>query len=269
MVLLPKRTVALVLNQSCTDDRIRGSCKIWLTHDSKSRRMFIIINSSFNPTVYIIDDDAIVRQSITQLVESIELQTRSFETIESFLTSIDSASMGCVVVDAQTPGIGGIELLEKHSPYQLALPIIILTSISNVSMAVMAIKMGAEHFLVKPYKGHELLEIIQSAVKHNMANQQTLARRHDILHRLEKLTPREREVMHLVVHGKANKQVATELGCSGKTVEVHRARVMDKMEAESLAHLVRMSILAEQANMPTYPYGKNCISNPVESRMVV
>ncbi len=196
-----------------------------------------------SPTVFVVDDDGEVLLSLRRLIESVELRVETFCTTDEFLQSYDRSRPGCLVLDIRLPGNSGLDLLEQLPGQEITLPVIVLTGYGDVPTAVRALKSGAADFIEKPFSSQVLLDSIQNHIEHDRQQRSEQAERLELLQRLARLTPREREVMELVVIGRANKQVAAELGCSCKTVEVHRSRVMEKMEAGSIAELVRMSLL--------------------------
>jgi len=199
-------------------------------------------------TVFVVDDDAEVCRCIKWLVESAGLSAETFLTAQGFLEAYSPQRRGCLVTDVRLPGTSGLDLLSHLQTHGMPIATIIITAYGAVPMAVRALKNGAVDFIVKPYNDQELLDSIQRAIELDVRIREQRAIQNEIQSRFARLTAREREVMDLVVVGRANKQVAAALGCSGKTVEVHRARVMDKMQATSLASLVRMSI-QRHANM--------------------
>ena len=189
--------------------------------------------------VFIVDDDEAMRDSLAWLLESNALRVRSFESAEAFLDAYREDMAGCLVLDVRMPGMSGLELHERLQGSRSTLPIIFVTGHGDVPMAVSALKKGATDFIEKPFNNKEILGLIEQCLAAN--REQLSQRRHhaDIGRRIAALTPREREVMELIAAGRLNKQIADELGISIKTVEVHRARVMDKMEVRSLAELVQ------------------------------
>jgi FixJ family two-component response regulator len=209
------------------------------------------------PIVYIVDDDPAVRRSLQWLVESIHLPVEALPTARAFLERYDSARPACLVLDLRMPDMGGLELQEELAARHAAVPIIMITGYGEVPAAVRALKGGAIDFLEKPFSEQALLGRIQEAVAAaQRVHEQGLARRARAA-RLAALTARERAVLALIVDGLANKQIAARLGLSEKTVEVHRARLMRKLEARSVAELVRLALHAAQdGDFPTAPDGK-------------
>ncbi len=198
------------------------------------------------PVTYIIDDDKAVRDSLQWLIESVGLQVRTYETAQHFLEEVDHNAAGCLVLDVRLPGMSGLDLLEHMEKIGISLPTIMITGHGDVPVAVRAMKAGAVDFIEKPFSDQVLLDRVRDALERNKSNRRNAAEMTEIQLRLAKLTPRERQVMRLVVQGKLNKQIATELGLSHKTIEVHRAHVMEKMGAASLAELVRMVVACEE-----------------------
>jgi FixJ family two-component response regulator len=197
----------------------------------------------FDPIVFIVDDDEAVRSSIEMLVRSLSLRAETFASAREFLEDFDPEQPGCVVLDVRMPGMSGLELQEKLSEMGATIPIIFITAHGDVPMAVSALKGGAMEFIQKPFRDQELIDKIQAALKMDAEERDALATRESVEARVALLTRREREVMDLVVEGKPNKVIAADLGLSERTVEIHRARVMAKMLADSLPHLVQMALL--------------------------
>jgi two-component system response regulator FixJ len=200
------------------------------------------------PVVFIVDDDAAVRNSLRLLIKSIGLVPTVLESAREFLDNYDPAQPGCMVLDVRMPGMSGLELQEQLNRLGAVIPVIFITGHGDVAMAVEAMQAGAFDFLQKPFRDQDLIDRIQRALEKDRANRAVLAERSLIRQRLELLTPREREVLDLVTGGKANKVMAADLGVSQRTVEIHRARVMEKMGAASLAHLVRMVMELAEAS---------------------
>jgi len=195
-------------------------------------------------TVFVVDDDQAMRNSLKWLIESVGMQVETFGSAQAFLDAYYPARGGCLLVDVRMPGMSGLELQAYLTRREIGIPVIIITGHGDVSMAVKAMKVGAVDFIEKPFDDEELLNSIRNALQHDQKQRALRAQRNDIAARVAELTPREHEVMTLVTDGKSNKEIAVELGVSAKTVEVHRARMMDKMRADSLAELVRMALLA-------------------------
>jgi two-component system response regulator TtrR len=190
-------------------------------------------------TIFVVDDDEAMRDSLTWLLEGEGYQVACFDSAERFLTGRRDDMRGCIVLDVRMPEMSGLELHEKLDTLGSKLPIIFVTGHGDVPMAVAALQRGACDFIEKPFHNEELLSRIERALQ---LDQQIFARRSRndaISHRLKQLTQRESEVMKLVVKGKLNKQIADELNISMKTVEAHRARVMEKMGVRTLAELVK------------------------------
>jgi len=195
-----------------------------------------------NSTVYIVDDDQAIRHAMELLMRSVGLDYEIFHSGDEFLASHTKDRAGCLVLDIRMPGLGGLELQEKLNELSSTLPIIFITGHGDVPMAVEAMQKGAVDFIQKPFRDQELLDQISEALKTDQQRRSARDQKAEVLDRVEKLTKREREVMDLVITGKPNKVIAYELGVSQRTVEIHRARVMEKMEARSLADLVRMHL---------------------------
>lgn len=192
-----------------------------------------------SPLVYIVDDDPAIRDSLTLLMKSVGLPSRAYGSASEFLDSYDPNAPGCLVADIRMPGLSGLELqqvlLERHSEMR----IIFITGHGDVPMAVKAMKAGALDFIQKPFRDQELLDRINSALQEDQQRRDSREEVAEIRERRDSLTPREKEVLDKVVEGLANKVIALDLGVSQRTIELHRARVMQKMEVRSLAQLVR------------------------------
>jgi RNA polymerase sigma factor (sigma-70 family) len=192
--------------------------------------------------VYVVDDDEALRDSLRWLLESAGYRVAAYESAESFLKAYRRGFAVCLVLDVRMPGATGLELQQELNRRQEHLPIIFITGHGGVPMAVDALKQGAFHFLEKPFRDEQLLELIAQAAA---IDGEDAARRRLAAERLESLTQREREVVELVVAGRKNKQIADALGISVKTVEVHRSRAMEKMGVASMAELVQMALSAK------------------------
>ena len=203
--------------------------------------------SNARPTIFVVDDDAAVRDALKLLLRSVGQAVETFGSGQEFVDAYSEDRPGCLVLDIRMPGMSGLELQQKLNERHSILPIIFITGHGDVPMAVEAMQAGAVDFIQKPFRDQDLIDRINQALEKDSNNRAALGERNDIRRRLETLTPREREVLDLVVHGKANKVIAGDLKLSQRTVEIHRARVMEKMQASSLAHLVRMVLEVGQA----------------------
>lgn len=202
--------------------------------------------ASSKPRIFVVDDDLAVRESLEALLRAAGHEVECFGSAADFLSAYREEP-GCLLLDIRMPGMSGLELQAHLNERQMVLPVIFITGHGDVSMAVEAMQGGAVDFLQKPFRDQELLERIGRALARDAANRVALHEREAIRTRFDSLTPREVEVMRLVVAGKANKVIASDLALSQRTVEIHRSRVMEKMRADSLAHLVRM-VLALEGN---------------------
>jgi FixJ family two-component response regulator len=199
------------------------------------------MKSTAVPTVFIIDDDRGMRQAIHDLVESIGLRAESFATGEEFLGTKHIGRPSCLVLDVRLPQMSGLDFQRRLAKSGLRIPIIFVTAHGDIPMSVKALKSGAVEFLTKPFRDQDLLDAIQQALERDDIAQKEQAEVADLQKRHQALTLREREVMTLVVSGRLNKQIASEIGTSEATVKVHRGNVMHKMQAASVVDLVRMA----------------------------
>ena len=200
-------------------------------------------------TVFVIDDDDAVRQTIEAFVSSAGLPVRAYASAEQFLSSYEPSWTGCLILDICMPGMSGLELQQRLAEMPQTLPIIMVTGEADVPMAVQAMRTGAVDVLGKPFSRQTLLERVQEALSRDAKRRQESAARADTLIRVERLTPRETEVMNLIIAGKHTKAIAAELTLSPKTVESYRASLMVKMNAENVADLVRRVVAAGAARV--------------------
>ena len=191
-------------------------------------------------TVFVVDDDEGVRNSLRFLLKSVGLTTRALASATEFLEVYKQNQPGCLVLDVRMPGMSGIELQQQLNLRGATIPVIFITGHGDIPMAVEAMQHGAFDFLQKPFRDQDLIDRIQRALERDARNRTALTQHARIRERFESLTPREREVLTLMTRGKPNKVMAAELGVSQRTVEIHRARVMEKSGADSVAQLVRM-----------------------------
>jgi two-component system response regulator FixJ len=197
-------------------------------------------------TVFVVDDDEAVRTSLRLLLKSVGLPVETYAAAQEFLDQFDPDRAGCLVLDIRMPGISGLELQQNLNEQHSIMPIVFITGHGDVPMAVEAMQAGAVDFIQKPFRDQDLIDRINRALEKDREMRNALRERDEIRRRMSQLTPREREVLELVTQGKANKVIAGDLNVSQRTVEIHRARVMEKMGANSLAHLVRMVIEAHR-----------------------
>jgi FixJ family two-component response regulator len=198
--------------------------------------------------VFVIDDDTAVREALQSLLRSVGLRVATFASAREFLTSQRPDAPACLVLDVRLPGLSGLDLQRELAAVEIDLPIIFITGHGDIPMSVQAMKAGAVEFLTKPFRDQDLLDAIAQALEQDRAARAQRAGLAELRERYEQLTPREREVMGLVVSGLLNKQIAAELGISEITIKVHRGQVMQKMGAASVADLVRM---ADKLGVPT------------------
>jgi two-component system response regulator FixJ len=195
-----------------------------------------------NPQVMVVDDDSGVRNAMRSLLKSVGLECSLFASAQEFLDAHDPSQPGCLLLDIRMPGMSGLELQQQLNLRGAVIPVIFMTGHGDIPMAVEAMQHGAFDFLQKPFRDQDLLDRIQRAVTKDGELRKSLGEHARIKSHLESLTPREREVLDLMTQGKQNKAIAQDLGVSPRTVEIHRARVMEKMSAQSVAELVRMML---------------------------
>jgi FixJ family two-component response regulator len=195
-----------------------------------------------SPIIYVIDDEINVVIALQRLLRSVGLEVRTFTSAQEFLSAKLQDAPGCLVLDVRMPGMSGLEVQQRLAAAGICLPVIFLTGHADVEMTVRAMKAGAVEFLTKPFHEQELLDAIQAALQRHRIERKSRAEYYALRTRYDSLTPRESEVFPLVTGGLLNKQIAAELGASEKTIKLHRAHVMHKMDAGSLADLVRMAV---------------------------
>jgi two-component system, LuxR family, response regulator FixJ len=196
--------------------------------------------------VFVVDDDEAVRSSTKLLLKSVGLPAVTYSSAQEFLDNYDQMQPGCVVLDVRMPAMSGLELQQLLNMRGAIIPVIFITGHGDIPMAVEAMQHGAFDFLQKPFRDQDLLDRVQKALEKDRINRVQLREKTRIQERRESLTPREREILELMTRGKPNKVMAADLGVSQRTVEIHRARVMEKMGASSLAQLVRMVMDLDQ-----------------------
>ncbi|MCB1751489.1 MAG: response regulator transcription factor [Gammaproteobacteria bacterium] len=193
-------------------------------------------------SVFVVDDDREVRDALQLLMESVGLPVECFESAHDYLERFNPEKPGCLLLDVRMPGMSGLDLQARLAKERLCPPIIIVTGHGDVPMAVRAVQAGAMNFIEKPFNDQALLDSVHRAIEKDAQQRGDVSRLAEIEGRFAKLTPREREVLKLVVAGRRNKLIAADLGVSQSTVEAHRARVMEKMEADTLSELMRMML---------------------------
>ena len=194
-----------------------------------------------DPIVFVIDDDRMIREGLQSLIRSVGLRVETFASAQDFLIAKRQDAPACLVLDVRMPGLSGLDLQLKLSDANVQIPIIFITGHGDIPMSVRAMKEGAHEFLTKPVRGQDLLDAVHNAIASDRVLRKERAEVSEIRARFDSLTPREKEVLDFVVAGLLNKQIAGEMGTSELTVKTHRAHVMEKTHADSLAHLVRMA----------------------------
>lgn len=195
-------------------------------------------------TVHVIDDDRAIRESLTFLLRTARIEARSYASAAAFLDGLSNVQSGCIVTDVRMPGMSGVDLLRRLKELKIEIPVIIITGHGDIPMAVEAMKIGAIDFFEKPFDDETLLASIQTALAQRDGESRRQAQRLEIESRLASLSSRERDVLGGLVRGRANKQIAFDLGISPRTIEIYRANLMKKMRAASLSDLVRMALVA-------------------------
>lgn len=203
---------------------------------------------SEEPTVFVVDDDQAMRKSLRYLLESVKLYVETFESARDFLDKYEIHRPGCVVLDVRMPGMSGLELQEHLRNQGIHIPIIIITGYGDVPMAVRAMKAGAIDFIEKPVCDQVLLEHIHDALKVDLKRRQVRTNSKEVTERLQSLTRREAQVMEYVVQGLSSKEIAKKLDVSFKTIEAHRAKIMKKMDAKSVPHLIHMKLMTPNSD---------------------
>ena len=194
--------------------------------------------------VHVIDDDEALRESLAFLLRAAKLEVKSFPSARAFLDELPDESLGCVITDVRMPDISGIDLLRRLKELKIGVPVIVVTGHGDVALAVEAMKIGAADFFEKPFDDDLLLASVRSALREQEGQKKRYAERAEIESRVAALSPRERDVLGGLIEGRANKQIAFDLGISPRTVEIYRANLMNKMQADSLSDLVRMALVA-------------------------
>ena len=199
-------------------------------------------DKSASPVIYVVDDDDGMRRALDTLLSTVGYKTAVYSRPTEFLANFKADAPGCLVLDIRMPDMSGLEVQQQLNRMGSMMPVLFITGHGDVPMAVQAMKEGAFEFIQKPFRDQDLLDRINHALKQDAENRSTVARRAEVQHRLQTLTPRERQVMDMVVDGAANKVIAIDLNLSERTVEIHRAKVMEKMGARSVAHLVKLQL---------------------------
>src|SRR6266576_1520792 len=194
-----------------------------------------------DPIVFVVDDDPLIRDGLRSLIKSVGLHVETFGSSREFMQRKPPDAPGCLVLDVRLPGLSGLDLQRELNESNIRIPIIFMTGHGDIPMSVRAMKNGALEFLTKPVRGQDLLDAIQQAIAHDRAARRERAKMADLRTRFDLLTLREREVLDLIVASLLNKQIAGELNIGEVTIKTHRAHIMQKTQAESLAHLVRMN----------------------------
>lgn len=200
--------------------------------------------STAQRVVHVIDDDEALRESLAFLLRTAQFDVKSYGSARAFLDSLPDQSLSCIITDVRMPHISGIDLLRRLKELKIAIPVIVITGHGDVALAVEAMKIGAADFFEKPFDDDLLLASVRSALREQEGEKKRYAERAEIETRIAALSPRERDVLAGLIEGRANKQIAFDLGISPRTVEIYRANLMNKMQADSLSDLVRMALMA-------------------------
>jgi two-component system response regulator FixJ len=195
--------------------------------------------------VHIIDDDQALRESLAFLLRAAQLEVRSFDSAKTFLDTLPDASVGCVITDIRMPDMSGIDLLRRLKEIKVGVPVIVITGHGDIALAVEAMKIGAADFFEKPFNDDQLVASVRAALQQQQGQTKRDTERAVIEHRISALSARERDVLAGLIEGHANKQIAFDLGISPRTVEIYRANLMHKMQADSLSDLVRMALVVQ------------------------
>jgi two-component system response regulator FixJ len=202
-------------------------------------------NAAAQAVVHIIDDDEGLRESLAFLLRSTKLEVRSFDSAKAFLDVLPDAALGCVITDVRMPEMSGIELLRRLKELKIGVPVIVITGHGDIALAVEAMKIGAADFFEKPFDDDLLIASVHAALQQQQDQTKRGIERAEIEHRIATLSPREKDTLAGLIEGRANKQIAFDLGISPRTVEIYRANLMNKMQANSLSDLVRMALIAD------------------------
>jgi FixJ family two-component response regulator len=197
------------------------------------------------PVVYVVDDDKPVRESLTWLISSVDLSVKAYPSAKAFLEDAEQVQTGCLITDIRMPGLSGLDLQIELKARGINIPVIVISGHGDVQTAVRAMKAGAFDFIEKPFNDQLLLDLVHRAISRSLSSSESLTEQADLRACRDSLTPRERQVLELIVMGEPNKSIGHQLEISDKTVEAHRAKVMSKMQASSLAELVKMVLSLE------------------------
>jgi two-component system response regulator FixJ len=202
-------------------------------------------NPATAPAVHIIDDDQALRDSLAFLLRTARLEVRSFDSAKTFLDALPDASLGCVITDIRMPDMSGLDLLRRLKELKVGVPVIVITGHGDIALAVEAMKIGAADFFEKPFNDDQLVASVRAALQQQQDQTKRDAERAEIEHRISTLSARQKDVLVGLIEGRANKQIAFDLGISPRTVEIYRANLMNKMQADSLSDLVRMALVVQ------------------------